>query len=202
WQGKLADGTALTGTNFLGSDGSVRVHHALYSLFGSVQGSVTFAADGSASTSGFGWYKPAQTAASRSYKDGFALHSLDLSGSKFVKPGSGVHVLGLSGTASNAKFTFTDGGLTAELTQLCNFPATNLITFPASNPNLVKITKAVNLATGIFEGSLTVDGRIATFAGIAMQGSSQAHGFFNLPGLLPSATTSPILSGKLVLAAP
>jgi hypothetical protein len=102
-----------------------------------------------------------------------------------------------------AQFNFTQGGLSLAITQPVNFPATNVITVPLPNANTVKVT-SLDLTTGIFLGSFvvpavpTTNTRTAAFAGILLQGSHQGIGHFNL-ATLPTPTTSPLLSGRVVL---
>lgn len=198
WTGKLSDGSVLTASTILPGTNAVTLHQSLYAAgTGSAQGSVTIAANGNVSALSLDWFKAAQTGTTRSYKTGFALHTLDVAGSKYVKPGTGVPVIGLT----NAQFTFSDGGLVTPIMQLCSFTSANAIVVTNPNPNGVKVT-ALDLNTGIFSGTFNLDTRVPAFGGILLQGSSEGLGFFNLPQSTPTPVTSAILSGKLRLAAP
>lgn len=207
WSGKLADGTATTGSAWLTSAGTVPMHHPLYATgTGSAQGTLEVGLNSAVSTPDFDWYKAAQTAATRSYMSGFPLHDLDALGCKYVKPASGTQVLGLSGSTANAKLTLAQGGLAASLEQTLNFPATNVLTVATPNPNTVTIS-SLDLNTGLFSGSFVIpdavpaNKRTTTFSGVLLPAANEALGCFNL-AQLPSPTTSAQLSGSVKIAAP
>jgi hypothetical protein len=207
WTGKLSDGSVTTATSLLSSTGAVVLHQALYAVgTGSAQGTLAVAGDGSVSTTGFDWVKNAQTVATRSYMNGFPLHNLTVVGGTYVKPAANVQVIGLAGSTNNAQLVLSQAGLASPLTQLLNFPATNVITVPAPNPNTVKIA-TLDLTTGLFTGSFVIPDalpanvRTTSFYGLLLQGTHEGRGCFNL-AQLPNPTTSAQLSGRLVLAAP
>ena len=169
---------------------------------GSAQGLITIASD-SAVSAVIDWGKGPQVGITRSYEDGFDLHTLDAVGSKYAKL-VGAPIIGLT----NAQFTFTDGGLSPALIKAVSFTTANTISIPSPpNLNSVKVT-ALDLNTGIFTGSFTLpdslvpgNTRTAPLAGILLQGSHEGRGYFNLPEL-PNPKTSAIKSGSVLLAAP
>ncbi|MBL9143089.1 MAG: hypothetical protein JNM99_05335 [Verrucomicrobiaceae bacterium] len=202
---KLGDGALISGTSYLASDGTIPWHFPLYAIgTGSAQGWMMIDGSNVITEQSFDWLKLNQTAASRSYQTGFALHQLEIDGGKYAKPGTGVHVLGLSGSTSNAKIVFTDGGLSAPLTQVINFPATNIPTITLANPNTVKLT--IDLNTGYFSGTFVIPDavpanvRTVAYSGVLIPGLQQGIGQFQLPQL-PNPTTSALLSGRVVLSA-
>lgn len=207
WAGKLSDGTVTTGSSHLSAAGTVVLHHALYAVAtGSAQGTLTIAGDSSVTSTGFDWLKNNQTGATRSYKSGFSLHTLDVIGSKYAKTLPGTQVIGLPGSTSNAQITFDQAGLANAVSKSLTFPSTNAITVPLPNPNTVKIT-SLDLNTGLFIGTFTLPDAVAanvrttTFNGILLQGTHEGLGYFNL-AQLPAPTTSIQLSGQVFLSAP
>ncbi len=204
---KFGEGTSITGSSLLASDGSIPWHFPLYTVgTGSAQGWMSIDASNVVTEQSFDWIKGAQTTTTRSYKSGFALHNLEVDGGKYVKPAAGVNVLGLSGSTSNAQLVFSEGGLTSTITQLINLPNTNVPTVVLPNPNTVKLSFDLN--TGHFYGSFVLPDPVPTnvrtvkFGGVLIPGLQQGIGQFQLPDLLPSPTTSPILSGRVVLGTP
>lgn len=225
WAGKLADGTAITGSTTLGPMGQVSLHLMLYTNTGSLQGLSTLSAVTNNHDGVLSWYKAAQPSKSvtRSYKGGFPEHELTLTGAKYVKPAVGATVLGLAPPPANAVLRFTGAPLTTELLQLLEISTRNVVKLPtllAQNPQQVRLTLVPT--TGAMSGSFTFKDpdpldvtppiailtRTATFSGVLVTraGFNQGGGFFNLAEL-PDApgekiTTTPILSGRVQLSAP
>ena len=190
WGGKLADGTAVTGSTTLGPNGELPLHLLLYTptvptTAGSVHGWMTAAPDkmvspvnnGHATLDGtVDWKKLPQAATSttRSYKAGFALHTLTVTGGVYALPPLNTPVLGIDGTAAgnNARLTFSDGDLTSSslagpgspsgsisgtLNQALRISPTNAVTMPAgiaNNPGAV--TLALTASTGAISGAFTL----------------------------------------------
>ncbi|HYF37654.1 MAG TPA: S8 family serine peptidase [Prosthecobacter sp.] len=226
WAGKLADGTAITGGATVGGGGEVPLHMTLYAGTGSIQGWAAVTSTPVVLDGEWDWFKNAQAdkSTTRSYKAGFPLHTLTVIGGRYSKPPPNTPVLGLPGTENNALVTFSSGALSSDLTQLFTVTPSNTVKMPAGtlNPRSVRLT--LNAATGLISGSFTLKNsdptdltepytqitRTATFAGamITRDGYNQARGQFLL-NLLPdagppktTATTSPTLSGLLLLQAP
>ena len=224
WVGKMADGSSPT-TSFTTtlSQGEVfPVHLMLNAGIGSAQGLVSLSADGTNINGGrpvmdgtLDWAKNSQPPGGpdRVYHDGITRFNLTVQGGKYA---SAAPVLGLipSGTlgTNNAKITFNQGGLTGPEATLVNRPLritpTNGVDLsnPAANPASLKLT--LNATTGAISGSfiLTDSGspRTATFAGVIIPRTDvqAGAGYFLLPGPLPTAALSPILSGEVLLTPP
>ena len=209
--GRLADGTALTGSGPMSWNGDVLVVNALYAGRGSVKGTYQVAS-GHAITlgvDGLNWNK--LTTTDRNYPNGFSAMSLVLiAGGQYVAP-AGVPVMGLLAGdpfAKNSKCVFTGGGLTSPstFTQEMRITDANLVEMPTgltNNPHTV--TCKVDKNTGIFTGTFltSTPARTANWAGVIVSKGSpvvmSAYGSFTLPST--SVATSPILSGSAVVQA-
>ena len=129
WTGKLADGTAISGSTTLGPNGEIPLHAMLYTptvaaTAGSFHGWVQTTPDSISTPLNAGhplldgtldWKKLAQasTSTTRSYKSGFDLHTLTAVGGVYVAA-SGSPVIGITdhGVGQNdAKLTFSEAGL-------------------------------------------------------------------------------------------
>jgi hypothetical protein len=115
----------------------------------------------------------------------------------------------------NAKLDFTLGGLVPEFAQLLyisNPSATGLtnkgtLTLPLTNST--KLT-TLDAAKGSFTGSFQINGattalnRPAPFEGLLVKigATTQGYGYFLLPTATPKISTSPKLSGRVVLGVP
>jgi hypothetical protein len=164
------------------------------------------------------WNKNAQAASTRLYKSGFLLHQLTAVGGKYTKPAVGQFVLGLLNNAggNNAKFVFSDGGLTgpapiaaaagaADLNKAFRIAPTTAASTAAiklsaggANPDL--LTLSLSTSTGAFSGGFVLKdapdaskptvkvSRSASFYGVLVPrvGLQQGVGFFVL-GELPAA---------------
>jgi uncharacterized repeat protein (TIGR03803 family) len=197
----------LTQTVTLASDGTVPLHRSLYATgTGSIQGTVLINGSDILTEQSLDWYKTTQPTSSttRSYKSGFPLHTLEADGAKYLKPGTGVNVLGLTGSTDNAQLVFTMGGLPSTITQIVSIPSTNVATVNATNPNTV--TLKLDTTNGKFSGTFIVPDAVpanvrkVSFTGILLPYAQQGFGQFQLPEL-PSPTTSKLISGHVVLKA-
>ncbi len=222
--GKLADGTigtggaagtVVTGSSVMSSDGKVLVFQSLYLGKGSTYGSFVIADTArhpiTAGANGLVWSKNATT--DRNYKSGFTPSSLSLAlvdGGLYTPP-VGVAVLGLSDNQSdNAQTLFSSGGLGSPFVQTFRITSANKTVIKTDTIfNSHSVTFTVAPATGIFNGAFKVLGattRTAYFWGVITHRKGDAsptktagYGYFALPQLLPTTTTSPILSGSVVL---
>lgn len=225
WGGKLADGVSISGSTTTGPHGEIAVHSMLYGNTGSLHGWINTSNDSTMTPANGGrplldglldWNKSTQLPAStdRAYKGGFPLHSLTVLGGKYVKPGTGQVVLEFTddGSSNNAKFAFSEGGLTGPSPDVPT-PAvmapglnktfriaktTNVLTLPSglANPALLKFT-TFNAATGAFSGRFTLAkdpdptkpgtllARPVAFNGLMILrgGFNQGVGYFLLPKL-------------------
>lgn len=215
--GKLSDGTAVTLASVVWPDGSLPLFVSLYTKAGSVLGTVDCAVAPLGGS--LRWRKkPATPPAGRNYANGIGPLDLAITGGRYTAPGRGQYLLGLTSTqAGDLTLAVTGGGL--PLAQGFDFTlstahiATFALSTKPSAPKLI-ITATTGTVTGSFvvTDTQTVDGktvtlrRTATVSGILLSpaGATPARilGHFLLPGLLPSTTTSPILSGAMQVDIP
>ena len=227
WAGQMADGSVATASTTAGVNGDVPLHFMLYSNTGAAHGWVTVTADSTTAPTNGGhalldgsidWNKNSETVATRLYKSGFPLHQLTAVGGEYTKPAVGQTVLGLlkTTTANNAKFVFSEGGLSGPSPVVpasgaaglnlsfrigsTTTAATAVVALPsgALNPGLLTVS-SLSTKTGAFSGSFTLkdtdplkatvkDTRSASFNGLLVPrlGVQQGVGYFLL-GELPSA---------------
>ncbi|MBL9113633.1 MAG: immunoglobulin domain-containing protein [Verrucomicrobiaceae bacterium] len=215
--GKLADGTPITLSSYLWPNGELPVFISAYSRLGSLLGSVDCSAvelDGR-----LVWTKKAATPATgRSYPSGIGPLDLTPVGSRYVAPARGEYLLGLStAQAGNLTFSATGGGLGSPQSFAFTLSKAHLATFAvATKPSLPKLT--FSASSGTVSGSFvvkdtqTIGGnpvtiqRTATLSGVLISPAGMSRprieGFFTLPGLLPSTSTSLILSGAAQVIIP
>ena len=218
--GNLPDGTALTLSSRISSTGKLPTYLALYRSTGSLLAEITVANDANRTVGGaLTWSRNPQAPSQRSYQTGFIPTAYTVTGGSYTAPASGVPVMGLPLTASNAKLTFLEGLVsTAVVSPDITFTlgTASAGTFPtfASGNNPNRVALSVSRSTGTFSGQFTLINpltltknltRVAKFKGvIARDGAaSTGGGYFILPKLpspltAPSDTT-PILSGQVNL---
>lgn len=227
---RVADGVVpvpSTSTALLSVNKGLLLHQQLAANTASLHGNVNVIPDSGTPVNGgkpllegfLSWMKNAQPASSkdRAYRNGFtAPMNLQVVGGFYTPPAANTPVLGFVANQvpgqNNARVSFTDGGLTMVESGLLDRPVRispeNLADFsnPAANPTNLNLR--LTPATGLFTGSFTLtDGavqRTAPFAGVLVPRTDvrAGCGFFLLPGLAPTATTSPILSGAALLLPP
>lgn len=223
WRGKLADGTAITGSSWWlqsmqDDQGHLFMHWQYPKGRGSWQGTI----------SGFDtlygdldWFRMAEPvgSANRMYPQGIALHAARAEGYYWQRPTQGMTLLETQPPDYAAKASFSGGALTADWTQTFNLTLQHLAKFPtgaAENPNQVKLT--LNPVTGFFSGSFVLKDmhqgpvgvpavlqRSVRFEGV-MAPIMGNRGFFLAPELPASGqpaaaiNKSRILSGDVELA--
>lgn len=241
WGGKLADGTAITGSTTLGPNGELPLHLMLYTptvakTAGAAHGWIKAIPDSVSMPVNAGkplldgtldWEKPlqAQTSTTRSYKSGFALHDLTLTGGVYPAPEANTAVLGLidNGTALNARLVFSEGDMVhsslagpgspsgsqaGTLNQDLRISTANKVfmpTGPTNNPGTVTLT--LSASTGAINGNFTLKDTVAgktvtrsvPWSGVLVPRLSTGEGQFQLPQL--PGTGTPMLSGQAVLKA-
>lgn len=212
YTGKLADGTAITGSSLLGitpGEGEILlpIHHMLYEYSrGSVQGvlSLAFPSESRPRVQAeLDWVKSAvySTSTSRSYRSGFVKQLITGSGPLYTPPAGGRFNQGLT-FATN--LSFSSGGLAQPFSQSLTLLNGITPTFPTGSSNPHQLSLSINAATGHFTGrgiAMDIDptnpllrrGRPGTFSGVLVNGTGLGH------FLLPTSTqpTSPILSGRV-----
>jgi hypothetical protein len=214
--GKLADGTALTGTTVAGSGSPMKVliYQSLYGNRGSIFGQLLVDARNVGDLSdnivsgSLDWMKPPTSPSDTVYSAGFGPLFCGVEGASYTPPAKGERVLGLNFAPvgqANINMVLEEGGLPAPFNQplrIANPSATgttNTAVPTLPNANGVTIT-TFDAATGVFSGSfkqgVTGSQRTASFYGqISGWGG---FGFF----LLPQGTDSNAakLSGKVWMA--
>ncbi|MEQ1749911.1 MAG: S8 family serine peptidase [Prosthecobacter sp.] len=205
WAGRLADGTVLTSSCGIAENGLTPLHFMIESLYGSVQGWQTLNGLTNLSSANLNWVKAAYS--TRSYAEGFPLHSLTGTGGRYTPPLISERLFGIALGADNAVLNLTQGGLTVPIAQSFTLDANNAIVMPAVafNPHQIQLT--LDLTTGQLTGTgtaLDIDPnnlglnrqRTGTLSGLLNPASETAVGHFLLPAA--QSSTAPILSGKFV----
>ncbi len=207
--GRLPDGSAITGSTFVGPQGQMRVYKSLYGNKGSAQGVLQITAAIGAPQTNFvfglmDWFKPKQPSTSRDtvYKEGFGTLQMLCEGAYYERPAPGQLIGGVTPVAAgsfNTGLDFFLGGLDEEgaefgqSTRLYNPTSTsriNRLQVIGSVTNSVTIT-SFDSSTGIFTGSykLPLPGtspvvkRTVPFRGLIVPacGCALGYGYFLLP---------------------
>jgi hypothetical protein len=202
--GKLADGSTITGTTFVGGNdtkGRVLVYLPLYGNQGSCIGFIDInpsptppldnVIQGSLS-----WMKPPVPASSKDtlYQDGFGPDDYNVTGSAYAPPAPGALVLGLTPVLApelNASFTAPEVSQAIRISNPKATGRTNTVFVPPYKPgtdfsdsqNPFKLKLTLNATTGAFSGTFTlpanpelrIPARTPTFYGQITEG--QAAGF-------------------------
>lgn len=224
----LADGTTLTTGTFIGPLGEVLMHQPSTTA-DTVVGFVTItpgSAPGYTDSTLAGtvdWSRKQQVATQRTYRDAFGPVDLTVVGGRYVAPSTTAIVMGLLDRPDNAQVRFVSGGIDdspplPDITARIKPGGTVTPPLTVNNPRGTTLT--VLPASGSFSGGFVlVDNntvmpttkvtRIVSYRGLIVSeaGVLRGYGHFLLPKL-PSAgppststTTSPILSGQVVLEA-
>ena len=160
------------------------------------------------------WIKTPQPASSttRSYKGGFLLTDIPVSGGQYTKPISGQVLWGLANVASipgagNAQLSFEKGGLEfaancADLTAMDVRVSVSSVAQKLS-PNPTVLSIAIHTINGYFGGSAILKDhmpalvtRSMTFYGVISSQQAKGKGYFLL-SQLPNSAASPQLSGAV-----
>lgn len=221
WKGKLADGTAISGSNPLTTEESwynwvyVPVYQVLYRTKGSIDGWMRLshayqAAQNVWIDGAFGWVKHAQPGSKeRLYKDGI-VYSCFFVGSKYYPPAKNRLVGDLPQTEDNLQCRFTSFGLAATISQSLTLPLSHKISVKTQTNTAPLKSLTITPGTGVFKGTFVLKDpdptapsrqltRTVNFEGVLNH--EGGFGFFLLPDLPtegpPKTTlsTSPILSG-------
>lgn len=207
--GKLADGTTITGSSIVSSQGWTCLFQMLYKNTGSLlvriaprfsrTGNTEMASNFFHSMQGQArWIKDGpSTSTDKLYRLGIPATVLDVVGSYYRAPDPLVTpiVLNLPSVADNAFLDFSQGGL-AGATQnpdiLFRLGNDNAATLPSVNPT--KVTLKVTPGTGFYTGTFTLlDGvstkRSVTFQGLIIPEAGE------IPGL-PATSTLPAQTGE------
>jgi hypothetical protein len=219
--GKLADGTALTQTTFMGPDGQFGLFQTLYgktvpgSLLGRIDIALGSDLDGAADNRLSGdltWSRPA--AGGQTYADGFDPVSLKAIGGAFTEPPL---LLDVTPLLRNVRLQFLEAEISESVTDpdfLFTVGLNNRLTLlPAENP--ANATFKPIPSKGLFSGSFSlVDAhwdkpapamwpRKSAYQGIIIQTEEgyKGFGYFLLPALPevdPRTTPPDLLSGQVI----
>ena len=222
WIQRTADGQFMVGTTNMVQGGHVPMHITMYGGTGSIHGwsQITEVATPGLNTmaGSIRWTKKSQSSASvRSYKDGFTLNNMTLSGEKYSKPTSGTVLWGLRNQPgkSNANLLFARAGVetTANFASINSktlyvapapaVPTIQQVQVPPPNPSVIYMR--ISTDSGWFSGTATLRETTPTvvvrrldFAGVTCTGARRGRGYFILPDM-PGISTSPLLSGLVEL---
>lgn len=211
--GKLADGTAITGSALLGESpavpdsASALLHVPLYTGTGSVHGSLEF----TPSTEGVGllgaasWLKKPQAAVTvRAYRSGFTADTT-IEGWQWVKPPTTGNALQIALGSDNVEISTSGGEIELAnqhtlLNRTFTLPSSSVGNFGTGLANPTSLALTVNATTGQFTGSFKVtdpDGynptktvaRTVAMEGVVVPGPNGnfGSGFFLLPKLQADA---------------
>lgn len=220
--GRTADGAAYTFSGTLWPDGSLPQFYVLYAGKGSLTGLPLFTLGATLPENRVsGWVEQFKSGPinvkDRTYSAGIPLVRRVVDGAPWVRPTKVLPIiLELPDVAvglSNASITFNQGGMeaAAQFASLAqNFRVTTrnaavFATATAGNPCKVRMT--INASTGMFSGAFnlsdTVSGKVllrqGSFTGLLLSHRQAGAGYVLLPGLSPTVTTSPILSGRVAV---
>jgi uncharacterized repeat protein (TIGR03803 family) len=204
WAGKAADGTGLTFGTIMTADRHIPLHVMMYKNTGSLQGECFINATTLDLVSdvipAFDWYKIPQPLAviDRSYKGGFLVHPLELSGGKHT-PNNIYTFLGLTGAPANLTMDFSEAGLTS-FTVPFTIATPNTVYVPTNSSTA---TLKIDPKTGIYTGSFKSGSPAVTssFTGVIIDyeagNAKRGYGHFLLPA--STAATAPLTSGRVRL---
>jgi hypothetical protein len=226
-KGKLPDGSGITGAAFVSQDGEIALFNVLYGTKnpGSHVGRFVISPATPVTTNAVSgessWLKPAPLSPASTdtvYKNGFGPLVVETAGGVYVPPVKGTLVPGFTSVAlgqTNADLSFALGGLDTEgkefnqALRIANpspLGSTNTAIPAISVTNTTKVT-TFTASTGTFAGSFTLNGvttalnRPAPFFGqlVTINGTTRGYGYFLLPTATSSISTSPKLSGTVLL---
>lgn len=210
YSGRLADGTAITGSRTGTQENRLALHHMLYGKAGSLQGEMQWTQEGENSSPAIqvqaNWLKLSTTG--RLYKAGFSLARLRGTGGRYVAPEKSGIVFGLQAAPLNARAEFSQGGLFIPFIQSFTLGAGSVAILPGSSGNPHQISFKVAPATGLITGkgqALDIDPdnpalnrqRPGTCNALIIPGLERAEGYFLLPEDRGPAAS--ILSGRLII---
>jgi hypothetical protein len=144
WSGVLADGTKVSQSSAVSSEGIWALYVSLYGGKGSAMSWIQFATNGTLSGD-FVWMKPAGLLA-RNYPGGFT-NEVSISGAIYTPPGPGRRLAGWTNGAGSA--LFSGGGLTSSFFDNFTMDSHN----KASSAPTNKLTLSINASSGLFSGT-------------------------------------------------
>lgn len=161
--GMLADGTKVTQVANLSRQGDWPLYLSLYGGGGSLVGRLAFTSSPGPDLGGPSvWHRPAMK--KKLYPDGFSEIPVEATGSRYVAPvGKTNRVVAIT----NAVLTFSGGNFSPALDCAALLGADNKVT----NQSPHKLTMTITTRSGLFTGSLTLDGTKSKvpFQGVFLQ---------------------------------
>ena len=173
--GSLADGTKVSLSTSLSSDGSWPCYISLYGGQGSVMGWNLFLDHVQTDVAGsVTWIKPVN-AKSKNYLAGFT-NETSLVGSVYRAPASGAGVVGFT----SGEVTLGGGNLDKPIVNQVSIDSKGRV----KNPGGDKLTLSFSPSQGTFRGKITPPGstKPVSFAGVVMQSIDVGNGYFLLGG--------------------
>ncbi|MCB1209786.1 MAG: proprotein convertase P-domain-containing protein, partial [Verrucomicrobiales bacterium] len=223
WSGRLPDGTSFSGTSTFDIDGRWSGFNLLYSATGSLLGwrDMDLGAANNfvlnSMTGSLSWLRNVQAASQRLYQAGFGPVTLDVHGGKYVKPATGVIVVGLEDPTTfvdgkNAQLDFVNGGIESASLYAGLHPGpftittknTTVVPKAGTAENIASLRVSVNASTGLVSGSFlladanpavptTTIKRTVGYLGVLLPQEGMGKGYFLLPSL-PEASPAPIVA--------
>jgi hypothetical protein len=181
--GKLADGSAVSAALKLTSNTTAPLFLPLYQGKGLLAGGIRFdatQAESDAACVGMRWMRASGLTTPAGYVAGWPSGiTVDFVASKYDKTkGFGLTNTALSGLS--LKFAASGGNLASTLEGSPNLSTKNVLSVLKTTPNGIKLAPRFTATTGAIAGSFTATGetRATTFAGVVLQKTNYASGFF------------------------
>jgi len=187
---RFADNTVSTVSTSVGQDGSIPLHWPLYNSTGSAQGWTS--TDANRMTGEITWFKrpEAPTSKGRSYKAGFPIHRLHVSGGKTRNYGPKEIPLSLPNHPRNAQYAISGLGSLADITGHFRLTVSTAIMQPRAPLKLL-----INRSQWKFTGTCRIGGQIGQVYGVFIDQLHSGVGHIQLPN---NQHTSPsITSGSI-----
>lgn len=189
--GRAADGSSFSTSTFLGSNGGVILYQGLYTVPGSLKGTLNIANDPARTVTGaLNWSKPDHNPGNL-YADGWdPVLSLNASGGKY-RPAVGATIaMDLPAMAgNNANLHLADGGIPTDPTDI-NLRVTASANVGIAAPHKLTIvnssgaiTGSATVGTGANKKVLPIQGLLVPDASTPNLFDSKGHGFFLLPAM-------------------
>lgn len=186
FSGNLADGTAVTESSVVSTNGYWPMFIPLYGGKGSLWSWNYFTNGAISSPSGASWINMTNASKSASYRIGFTNQAASIVGTNFVSTDSpllnltdGVVLL----TAANSAFTVSNQVALASNDTISNAPLD-------TNNLKLKINKTTGAITGSFRNPLNA-GQTLKISGVLMQSQTNAQGFFSATNVNGSFLLAP-----------
>lgn len=216
--GRTADGGSFTTSGWLGPQFELLVFQSYSTNQASLLGELTVSGDADHTVAGtLQWQRTLPAASARDYRP-FGPMLIGAAGGRYVVEAPALGATDTPVTTPNALLQFAFAGIESSATSpniSVRISSTNALSIPAAIANPAQITKLSLVgSSGLFSGRMTLtDGPVVrkdiTFQGQILPTLGLGVGWFLLPQLPDplaspptTPTTSPILSGRVVLSIP